>query len=90
MGHGFEVGAAPGIWRNPLPLPGDGTMDHDDDLAFVRHQLAGLIDARCIAGLGPTDALWYQQLCELESELLRTRSDNSALLASRSSHSASS
>ena len=57
-------------------------MDYDDDLAFVRHQLAGLIDARCMAGLRPMDALRYQQLCERESEMLHSRLDNSSLLAS--------
>jgi hypothetical protein len=57
---------------------GDNTMDYDDDLAFVRHQLAGLIDARCMAELRPIDALRYQQLCERESELLRSRSSVAA------------
>ena len=61
---------------------GDNTMDYDDDLAFVRHQLAGLIDARCMAELRPIDALRYQQLCERESELLHSRLHNSSLLAS--------
>ena len=58
--------------------PDDGLVSDDsrresEELAFVRHQLDRLADARSISVLAPRDTVRYLELCEKERWLLERR-----------------